>query len=107
MLICLLQKLREHEDESFDGGSKTLLLTGLNYSRSHSICVFFATAIYYCFIVAAFWMNVMCFDVARAFASSFGFVEAGHTESSESPGEPHGKGNEGAKKECCEYITCI
>jgi hypothetical protein len=57
-----------------------LFLTGLNYSRSHSICVFIATAIHYFFLVAAFWMNVMCFDVARAFASSSGVVEAGHKD---------------------------
>ena len=50
------------------------------YSRSHSICVFIATFMHYFFLVAAFWMNVMSFDVARAFASSAGIVEAGHKD---------------------------
>ena len=50
------------------------------YSRSHSICVFIATFMHYFFLVAAFWMNVMSFDMARAFASSAGIVEAGHKD---------------------------
>ncbi len=43
-----------------------LALTGLNYRQSHSICVFIATGIHFFYLVAAFWMNVMCFDICRS-----------------------------------------
>ena len=59
---------------------KTVCLCSLPASRSHSICVFIATFMHYFFLVAAFWMNVMSFDVARTFSTSAGIVEAGHKD---------------------------
>ena len=49
--------------------SQFLFLTGINYSQSHSICVFIATALHLFSLVSAFWMNVMSFDICRSLFS--------------------------------------
>ena len=38
---------------------------GLSYTTSKSICIFTATCLHYFYLVAAFWMNVLHFDLCR------------------------------------------
>ena len=38
---------------------------GLTYTTSRSICIFIATCLHYFYLVAAFWMNVLHFDLCR------------------------------------------
>ena len=42
-----------------------LLTVGLTFDTSHTICVFFATCLHYFYLVVAFWMNVLHFDLCR------------------------------------------
>ncbi len=37
----------------------------INYTASHSICIFVATCLHYFYLVASFWMNVLHFDLCR------------------------------------------
>ncbi len=49
-----------------------LYAMGFIHSSSHSICVFIATCLHYLYLVAAFWMNVLHFDLCRiCFKRSF------------------------------------
>ena len=42
-----------------------LLVLALSNNTSHSICIASATFLHYFFLVAAFWMNVLHFDLCR------------------------------------------
>ena len=42
-----------------------LLVLALSNNTSHSICIATATFLHYFFLVAAFWMNVLHFDLCR------------------------------------------
>ena len=48
--------------------AQLLFLFGLDYSSSHSICIFIATLLHYFILVAFFWLNVLSYDIYRLLA---------------------------------------